>query len=94
MEIADRRGVSASIPARHSLREFKNKRTAEYRKLLEATLERRAISGMTDRERRRLKIDQIFAQEELDALRQGKSLSEFEGLLAVRRSPYESEVLG
>lgn len=90
METADRRGVGASLAARHSLREFKNKRKAEYRKLLEATIERRVTPGMSDRERRRLKTDQFFAKEELDALRRGESLTEYEGLLSVRRS-LESE---
>jgi len=91
MELADKRGRGASLEARHSLREFKNKRKAEYRKQLEAILGRRVTPNMTDHEIRRLKVDQFFAKEELDALRRGESLSEYEGLLTVRRSRYVSE---
>ena len=91
MEYADRRGIGASIAACLSLRRFKNQRKAEYRKELEAVLDRRATPKMTDHETRRLKVDQLFAKDELEALRHGEALSEYEGLLSVRRSLYGSE---
>jgi hypothetical protein len=46
---------------------------------------------MSEKERRVIVEDQTNAETELAALRAGKTLDEFSGLLSVRRSSLESE---
>ena len=81
MEYADARG-SSTIGARKSLRAFK--RSPRYKALLRDLVSRRETPEMPDRERRRLRLDRITAQLELDKLEKGESPSEYDGLMALR----------
>ena len=81
METADC-ASRVSVPVRKSLRAFKQ--TPEYRALLTSVIERRETAAMTATERRRLRLDRVLAHMELDRLRRGEQLSEFEGVLALR----------
>lgn len=81
MELADRRGSNAVLGARKSLRAFK--RTPQYQSILKGFVERRETASMSDRERRRLRLERLLAGMELDRLQRGEPLSEFHGLLAL-----------
>lgn len=59
--------------------------------MLEAVLAFRPTASMTDREVRRLRSDQHVAKEELALLKAGRELSEYGGLLSVRRAMCVSE---
>ncbi|GKS58192.1 hypothetical protein YTPLAS18_17190 [Nitrospira sp.] len=71
----------AHVSTRKSLRAFK--KTPQYRAMLTSAIERRETSAMSDREKRRVRLDRITARLELDALERGENPSEFHGLLAL-----------
>lgn len=83
MEYADSRG-SAAVGVRKSLRAFKQ--SPAYRQLLEGLVLRKETATMADIERRRLRLDKVLAGLELERLKAGEPLSEFQGVVALRDS--------
>lgn len=81
MEIADRRASGASPGARRSLRAFKQ--SPQYRAMLENTLARKETASMSSQECRRIRLDRVLADLELDKLKRGETLNEFTGVLAI-----------
>ncbi len=80
METTDR-SATAPSEARKSLRAFKA--SPGYRKLLERVTAQQETRDMNPLERRRLRLDRLTAELELQRLKAGEAPSEFTGLVAL-----------